>query len=183
MLPPRAFSKPRQRRSRSFRKARKAGTPSRAAFRAISRPPQSYSPVTATAIALRDSALWSSQPEGGNRRARGAGPKLAGGPQSARDRRHAYRLLVAYWAGTDRSALQKIAAQLKSNQQADGGSSSLDGRPRDAYSTGEALYALTNRWAWHLRIPRGSAASTTCSGRRPRTDHGTWRRDCILPRR
>jgi ankyrin repeat protein len=53
-----------------------------------------------------------------------------------------YQLLGAYWAAADQGSLRKMAGGLKATQQTDGGWSSLDGRSSDAYSTGEALYAL-----------------------------------------
>lgn len=48
----------------------------------------------------------------------------------------------AYWAGADRAGLKRMAAELMAEQQPDDGWAELDGRPSDAYSTGQTLLAL-----------------------------------------
>ena len=107
------------------------------------RPPQSYSPVTATAISLRAIQLYahpSQKADIEGRVARARNWLLSRDPRATEER--VYQLLGAYWAAADQSSLRKMAAALKAAQQPDGGWSSLDGRASDAYSTGEALYAL-----------------------------------------
>ena len=107
------------------------------------RPPQSYSPVTATAVALRAIQLYahpSQKADVGTRVARGRSWLLSHQPRATEER--VYQLLGAYWAAADAGSLHKMAAGLQATQQADGGWSSLDGRSSDAYSTGEALYAM-----------------------------------------
>lgn len=107
------------------------------------RPPQSYSPFTATAISLRAVQLYahpSLKADTEARAARGRAWLLSHEPRATEER--VYQLLGAYWAGADRTELQKMAAGLKATQQDDGGWNSLDGRSSDAYSTGQALMAL-----------------------------------------
>ena len=107
------------------------------------RPPQSYSPFTATAVALRAIQLYGHPSQKADieaRAARARGWLLSHEPHATEER--VYQLLGASWAAADQSSLRKMAAGLKATQQADGGWNSLDGRSSDAYSTGEALYAL-----------------------------------------
>lgn len=107
------------------------------------RPPQSYSPFTATAVALRAVQLYGHPSQKADieaRAARARGWLLSHEPHATEER--VYQLLGASWAAADQSSLRKMAAGLKATQQADGGWNSLDGRSSDAYSTGEALYAL-----------------------------------------
>ena len=107
------------------------------------RPPQSYSPFTATAIALRAVQLYghpSQKADSETRAARARSWLVSHEPRATEER--VYQLLGASWAAAGQSSLRKMAAGLKATQQADGGWSSLDGRSSDAYSTGEALYAL-----------------------------------------
>ena len=107
------------------------------------RPPQSYSKFTATAIALHAVRLYahpSQKAEVASRLARALAWLVSHQPRGTEER--TYQLLGAYWAGADQSTLRKMAAGLKGAQQPDGGWNSRDGRSSDAYSTGEALYAL-----------------------------------------
>jgi len=107
------------------------------------RPPQSYSPVTATAIAMRAIQLYGHPSQKADTQARVARARtwlVSRDPRTTEER--VYQLLGACWAAENQSSLRKMAAALKSTQQADGGWNSLDGRQSDAYSTGEALYAL-----------------------------------------
>jgi ankyrin repeat protein len=107
------------------------------------RPPQSYSPFTATAVSLRAIRLYGhpSRKAGIDASVERARSWLVSHEPHATEER-VYQLLGAYWAGADHASLRKMAAGLKATQQADGGWSSLDGRSSDAYSTGEALYAM-----------------------------------------
>jgi ankyrin repeat protein len=107
------------------------------------RPPQLYSPFTATAISLRAIQLYghpSQQTDIRDRVARARSWLLSHQPRATEER--VYQLLGASWANAGKTALQKFASELKATQQGDGGWSSLDGRSSDAYSTGEALVAL-----------------------------------------
>jgi ankyrin repeat protein len=107
------------------------------------RPPQSYSPFTATAISLRAIQLYahpSQQADVAARAARARAWLLSHQPRATEER--VYQLLGAQWAGADQAAIQKMAVELKAAQQADSGWTSQDGRPSDAYSTGQALMAL-----------------------------------------
>lgn len=107
------------------------------------RPPESYSPFTATAIAMHAiqlSAYPSQKADTQSRVTRARTWLLSHQPHATEER--VYQLLGAYWLGADRAALRKMAAELKALQRADGGWNSLAGRPSDAYSTGQVLMAL-----------------------------------------
>lgn len=53
-----------------------------------------------------------------------------------------FQLLGLHWSGEQPAALQKLAAQLRAEQHADGGWSQLSTMESDAYATGQALVAL-----------------------------------------
>jgi ankyrin repeat protein len=107
------------------------------------RPPQSYSPFTATAVAVR--ALQFYMPrrlaaESRDRLNRAKKWLLSAHPQNTEDR--TFHLLGLAWAGADESYLKKVSTQLLSEQRSDGGWGQLPNLASDAYSTGEALVAL-----------------------------------------
>jgi ankyrin repeat protein len=107
------------------------------------RPPQSYSPFTATAVALRAIQLYGHPKQKADIQARAERARswlLSHQPHATEER--VYQLLGSRWAGADQATLQKLAAELKATQQSDGGWNSLDGRSSDAYSTGQVLVAL-----------------------------------------
>jgi ankyrin repeat protein len=107
------------------------------------RPPESYSPFTATAVSLRALQLYAHPSQKADIEARVARARawlLSNQPRATEER--VYQLMGARWAGADQGILAKLAGKLKATQQADGGWGSLDGRPSDAYSTGQALLAL-----------------------------------------
>jgi ankyrin repeat protein len=107
------------------------------------RPPQSYSPFTATAVALRAIQLYahaSRKAEIEERSARARSWLLSHQPRATEER--AYRLLGAHWAGASAAELDELAGELRAAQRSDGGWNSRDGLASDAYSTGEALVAL-----------------------------------------
>jgi ankyrin repeat protein len=107
------------------------------------RPPESYSPFSATAISLRAIRLYAHSSLKADTEARTARARtwLLSHPPHATEER-AYQLLGASWAGADQSALRKMVGELMATQLADGGWGSLEGRSSDAYSTGQALLAL-----------------------------------------
>ncbi|MGP0076456.1 MAG: ankyrin repeat domain-containing protein [Bryobacteraceae bacterium] len=107
------------------------------------RPPESYSPFTATAISLRAIQLYAHRSQKDDieeREGRARVWLLSHQPRATEER--VYQMLGASWAGAGQVAIKKMAGELKAAQQADGGWNSLDGRPSDAYSTGQALMAL-----------------------------------------
>jgi len=107
------------------------------------RPPQSYSPFTATAISLRAIQLYGHPNQKADIQARVEHARswlLSHQPRDTEGR--AYQLMGAAWAGADPGTLKKLAAALQATQQGDGGWNSLDGRSSDAYSTGQVLMAL-----------------------------------------
>ena len=107
------------------------------------RPPQSYSPITATAIAMHAIQLYSHPSQKADTQARVDSARnwlVSRDPRTTEER--VYQLLGLHWADADQSSLKRVSASLKALQRAGGGWSSLDGLESDSYSTGEALYAL-----------------------------------------
>jgi ankyrin repeat protein len=107
------------------------------------RPPQAWSRLTATAIALK--AIHAYMPanrrdETEARTTRARDWLLAARPRDTEDR--AFQLFGALEAGADRAALDSMATALVAEQRADGGWAQLPPRSSDAYATGEALVAL-----------------------------------------
>jgi len=107
------------------------------------RPPQSYSTVTATAVAMRAVQLYSHPSLAAETKARSERARtwLASQHPAVTEER-VMQLLGLKWAGTSSESLAKLASALMSTQQTDGGWKSREGRPSDSYSTGEALVAL-----------------------------------------
>src|ERR1051326_8504234 len=107
------------------------------------RPPQSYSKFTATAVALRAIQLYAhpTQKNDVSNRISRALYWLASHQPHATEERVA-QLRGASWAGGDPATLHKMSLELAAAQRPDGGWISVEGRPSDAYSTGEALVAL-----------------------------------------
>ena len=54
----------------------------------------------------------------------------------------AYQLLGLHWTGSDSATRVRLARELIATQRSDGGWGSVEGRASEAYSTGEALFAL-----------------------------------------
>lgn len=107
------------------------------------RPPQSYSPFTATAIALRAVQFYAHPSQHRDVKTRTANALhwlTTQRPRVTEER--VFQLLGSLWAGAGRSTLEEMSLALKGTQEADGGWSSLRGRSSDAYSTGEVLVAL-----------------------------------------
>ena len=107
------------------------------------RPPQSWSRVTATAIALAAIRAYgpdSRQQEIADRVRRARNWLLAVQPRDTEER--TFQILGAIQAGADRAALKPMATALLSEQRPDGGWAQLSARASDAYATGEALVAL-----------------------------------------
>ena len=107
------------------------------------RPPQSYSPFTATAVAISALQLYShaSLRADATARVERARTWLLSHKAGNTEER-AYQIFGVSMVRKDPVLLDKWAQELKATQQPDGGWASLDGRPSDAYSTGEALWAL-----------------------------------------
>jgi len=107
------------------------------------RPPESYSPFTATAVSLRAAQLYAHPSQKVDIEARAARARTWFLSHQARaTEERVYQLLGLSWAGADHATLTKLANELAAMQQADGGWGSLDGRLSDAYSTGQALLTL-----------------------------------------
>ena len=107
------------------------------------RPPQSYSVVTSTALAIRALQLYSHpslKEDARGKILRAREWLLARTPRDTEER--TFQLLGLKWSEADGDAIKRRAKELEGLQQPDGGWASLDGRESDAYSTGEALVAL-----------------------------------------
>ncbi|HTM04117.1 MAG TPA: ankyrin repeat domain-containing protein [Vicinamibacterales bacterium] len=107
------------------------------------RPPHSSSEFTATATAVRAIATYMPPELVGERDAvlrRAATWLTTTWPNSTEDA--TFRLLGLIWAGAPAETIASAARTLLSMQQPAGGWSQLPGYAADAYSTGEALYAL-----------------------------------------
>ena len=107
------------------------------------RPPQSYSTVSATAVAIRAIQRYGHASLAADTKARVEGARkwlAATTPVNTEDR--TMQLFGLMWTGADRTILAQLAAKLKSAQRPDGGWNSREGLDNEAYSTGEALVAL-----------------------------------------
>jgi cytochrome c/ankyrin repeat protein len=107
------------------------------------RPPIESSDVTATAVSLRGLQLYGAP----GRRAEWQ-PRVAAGvrwlesaqPTSTEEK--TFRLLGLAWGGARRETIAAAARALAADQRADGGWAELPTLDSDAYSTGQALFAL-----------------------------------------
>ena len=109
------------------------------------RPPASYSLFTATAIAvasMQTHAHANAKADVAARVAKARAWLLSHNPRNTEER--TFQIFGLCIAHADHAVLAKLAAALKATQHPDGGWDSLDGRASDAYSTGEALWALHN---------------------------------------
>jgi ankyrin repeat protein len=109
------------------------------------RPPQSYSPFTTTAVVVAEIQLHSHANQRADTQARVQRARawlLSHTPRTTEER--VFQIFGACVTGHDHAVLEKLVGELKGTQQHDGGWASLDGRTSDAYSTGEALWALHN---------------------------------------
>ena len=108
-----------------------------------SRPPIESSDFNATALSLRGIQLYAPkgrQAEVKQRVAEARQWLLKNEARTTEDR--VFQLLGLHWSGEQPAALQKLAAQLRAEQHADGGWSQLAAMESDAYATGQALVAL-----------------------------------------
>ena len=107
------------------------------------RPPQSYGPIMATAIAIRGvRAYWPSGHEADIAEpvTRARGWLLHATPRDTAD--ITYRLRGLRWTGATADEVTRAADVLRHLQRADGGWGQLPSRPTDAYATADALLAL-----------------------------------------
>jgi N-acyl-D-amino-acid deacylase len=107
------------------------------------RPPLEYSPVSATAVAIRALDLYgfSSRRQEFNERIGRAGAWLAK-TRPAASEESAMRLLGLVWSRAPRAVIVTAARELASAQRRNGGWAQLPALPADAYATGQALVAL-----------------------------------------
>jgi ankyrin repeat protein len=107
------------------------------------RPPQSYSLITATAVAAYAMQLYMPaqlRKETDERLARAKAWLVAAVPRSTEDL--TFRLLGLQWTGATSNETKRAAAELLGLQRDDGGWAEIPHMQPDAYSTGEALVAL-----------------------------------------
>ncbi|MGH9668107.1 MAG: hypothetical protein ACRD9L_27120, partial [Bryobacteraceae bacterium] len=107
------------------------------------RPPSSYSVFTATALAMQAIRNYLPPQFAGDGRARiakGVGWLANSRPVSTENA--TFRLLGLWWADAPKSQRAAAARDLLRMQNADGGWPQLPGLSSDAYSTGQALYAM-----------------------------------------
>jgi len=108
-----------------------------------SRPPQSHSLFTTTAVcaqAIRNFMPAQFKNEAQARIGRARQWLIKARPQTTEDR--VFQLLGLYWTGADKVARANAARQLLRQQREDGGWSQLPAMDSDAYATGEVLAAL-----------------------------------------
>jgi ankyrin repeat protein len=107
------------------------------------RPPESYSPFTATAVSLEAIQTYGHPSQRADIQARVERARawlLSHTPRATEER--VFQLRGARFSGADPAILAKLGSALKATQESDGGWSSLEGRDSEAYSTGQALVAL-----------------------------------------
>ena len=107
------------------------------------RPPQSYSPFTATAVALRAMQLHMPAQlanETSERLARAKAWLLRAAPRDTEE--YTFRLFGLHWAGASTDECRRAARDLMALERSNGGWAELAHMQPDAYSTGEALVAL-----------------------------------------
>jgi hypothetical protein len=129
------------------------------------RPPESYSPFALAMAALRSY---------GHANLRARASLLSHTAHTTEER--AWQIFGICISGRDHTDADRLAGELKATQRPDGGWASLDGRSSDAYSTGQALWALHNAAgvpAFPLPIQSGGAESITCCEPRRRMVRGT----------
>lgn len=109
------------------------------------RPPSSHSEITATATAVKSLVLYHPRPAPYLERAR----RWLAQAQAMDTEGAVFQLLGLSWAGASRSDIAGAAARLEARQEPNGSWAHRAGNTPDAYSTGQALYALrhTNAWA------------------------------------
>jgi ankyrin repeat protein len=107
------------------------------------RPPTEYSPVTATAVALR--AIQQYAPPGLRQRTSARVSRATEWLVDARataNAEQAFRLLGLHWGGAEATHIEQARDELLRDQTRSGGWSQLPTLAPDAYATGLTLYAL-----------------------------------------
>jgi ankyrin repeat protein len=107
------------------------------------RPPSSSSDFAKTAIGLRAVQLFHHRAD--TEAARRSVARAAAWLTSHRapdTEGRTYQLLGLHWTGSDAATRARLARELIATQRSDGGWGSIEGRASEAYSTGEALFAL-----------------------------------------
>jgi len=111
---------------------------------ADNRPPQAYSPFTATALTVRAIQLYSSPRQSTDMRQRVAKAALwLSRTAASNTEERTMQLLGLTWAGAPPQTIRELAEKLLVTQKTSGGWSELPYLEAEAYSTGEALVALS----------------------------------------
>jgi len=134
------------------------------------RPPLEFSDITATALALRSLKLYGwhishrQQIELAQKWLRSARA------ESAEDA--TFQMLGLSWSGESPKNLGRVTRQLLSLQNNDGGWGQLAGLESDAYSTGEALFALSQAGGLRVSVPEFESGINFL--RRTQLPDGSW---------
>ena len=107
------------------------------------RPPQSYSPFTATAVSIMAVQTFSHPSQKADAQARAERARawlLSHTPHATEER--VFQLAGARLCGADPAVVERLSSELKATQQPDGGWNSLEGLASEAYSTGQVLTVL-----------------------------------------
>jgi ankyrin repeat protein len=107
------------------------------------RPPSSHSRFASAAFALRAIQLYHHSRDADRAlKAVARAREWLAGHRAPDTEGRAFQLLGLLWADADPVLRRKFARELEATQREDGGWGSVEGRASEAYSTGEALYAL-----------------------------------------
>lgn len=137
------------------------------------RPPHSSSSLTATATAVRALKAYMPEERAGERDAAIARARqwlMSTKPQSTEDA--AFRLLGLVWSGASTAERSVAQRALLARQLPDGGWPQLPGYDPDAYSTGEALFAMRENGTASADPQWARGASFLMS---TQASDGTWR--------
>lgn len=137
------------------------------------RPPHSSSLFTATATAVRAIQLYMPEELRGERKASVNAARqwlVAGRPNSTEDA--SFRLMGLGWAGANAAEIGTARRDLLAMQRSDGGWPQTPSYRSDAYSTGEALYALRETGAAEAEGPWRNGIKFLIATQAP---DGTWR--------
>jgi len=142
------------------------------------RPPLEDSHFAATALAVR--GLSQGPPRGQDATAATAIKKARMWLQHARPETNedaTFQLLGLVWADAGQDAIAAAKKALIARQRADGGWAQIDGRPSDAYATGQAVAALlaAGQSPKSRSVARGAIERGRAWLRSKQQDDGSWR--------
>jgi hypothetical protein len=107
------------------------------------RPPQTGSPFTTTALAIRALQVYMPRElEGETTKRVSSAAEWLKANTPADTESHVYRVLGLHWAAASPTSITSAARELLAGQRPDGGWAQISRRGSDAYATGQALFAL-----------------------------------------